>query len=49
MDSWPAKFSIIDFYLAQSYSRSILAAVPENFILKDMGTPEAVAAFKGLL
>lgn len=48
MERWPAKFSIIDFYLAQCSSRSILAAVPEGFKLQDMGTPEAVAAFKGL-
>lgn len=49
MERWPAKFSIIDFYLAQCSSRSILAAVPEGFKLQDMGTPEAVAAFKGSL
>ena len=45
MEKWPARFSIIDFYLAMSFDRSIRAAVPEGFKLQDMGTPEAVAAF----
>lgn len=49
MERWPAKFSIIDFYLAQCFSRDIRAAVPEGFKLQDMGTPEAVASFKGIL
>lgn len=48
MESWPAKFSIIDFYLAQCGSHCIRASVSEGFVLKDMGTPEAVASFKDL-
>lgn len=45
MEKWPARFSIIDFYLAMSFSRSIKACVPSDLSLKDLGTPEAVAAF----
>ena len=46
MESWPERFSIIDFYLAQCFNGDIRAAVPEGFRLQDMGTPEAVASFK---
>jgi len=49
MEKWPAKFSIIDFYLAMSFSRDIRATVPEGFRLQDMGTPEAVAAYRDQL
>ena len=45
MASWPAKFSIIDFYLATCATHRIVSHVPANFKLQDMGTPEAVAAF----
>ena len=45
MASWPAKFSIIDFYLATCATHRIVSHVPTNFKLQDMGTPEAVAAF----
>ena len=45
MASWPAKFSIIDFYLATCATHRIVSRIPANFKLQDMGTPEAVAAF----
>ena len=45
MENWPARFSVIDFYLAMCFSRSIKACVPPGLTLKDLGTPEAVAAF----
>ena len=45
MASWPAKFSIIDFYLATCATHRIVSHIPANFKLQDMGTPEAVAAF----
>ena len=48
MAGWPAKFSIIDFYLATCASRRILAHIPASLHLQDMGTPEAVESFKGL-
>ncbi|MBO4765478.1 MAG: nucleotidyltransferase family protein, partial [Bacteroidales bacterium] len=48
MAGWPAKFSIIDFYLATCASHRILATVPDSLRLQDMGTPEAVKSFKGL-
>ncbi|MBP5302580.1 MAG: nucleotidyltransferase family protein [Bacteroidales bacterium] len=43
MAGWPAKFSIIDFYLATCATHRIVSHVPANFKLQDMGTPEAVA------
>ena len=46
MEKWPARFSVIDFYLAMSFDHCIRSAVPEGFKLKDMGTPQAVAAFE---
>ena len=46
MNDWPAKFSIIDFYLATCATHRILAHIPSTFHLQDMGTPEAVAAYK---
>ena len=49
MESWPERFSIIDFYLTQCFNGDIRAAVPEGFKLQDMGTPEAVASFKDIL
>ena len=45
MEKWPARFSIIDFYLALSFDHSIRASVPEGLTIQDMGTPEAVAGF----
>ncbi|MBO4657438.1 MAG: nucleotidyltransferase family protein [Bacteroidales bacterium] len=47
MAGWPDKFSIIDFYLATCACHRILAHVPASLHLQDMGTPAAVAAFKG--
>ena len=48
MAGWPAKFSIIDFYLATCASNRILAHIPASLHLQDMGTPEAVESFKVL-
>ena len=48
MKGWPEKFSIIDFYLFACASHRIEAFVPDGFRLRDMGTPQAVAAFQGL-
>ena len=47
MAGWPDKFSIIDFYLATCANHRILAHIPASLHLQDMGTPAAVAAFKG--
>lgn len=48
MESWPERFSIIDFYLAQCYAGVIRAAAPGGFRMKDLGTPEAVASFTSI-
>lgn len=46
METWPEKFSIIDFYLSACTNHRILATVPSSFCLQDMGTPQAVAGFR---
>lgn len=45
METWPEKFSIIDFYHSACTNHRILATVPSSFCLQDMGTPQAVAGF----
>lgn len=46
MESWPDKFSIIDFYLSVCASHRLLATIPASFKLRDLGTPQAVAEFR---
>ncbi|MBO7371873.1 MAG: nucleotidyltransferase family protein [Bacteroidales bacterium] len=46
MESWPDKFSIIDFYLSVCASHRLVATVPASFHLQDLGTPQAVAEFR---
>jgi NDP-sugar pyrophosphorylase family protein len=46
MESWPDKFSIIDFYLSVCTSHRLLATIPASFQLRDLGTPQAVAEFR---
>lgn len=43
MESWPEKFSIIDFYLAVAQTQSIRGVVAENLQLIDIGSPETLA------
>ncbi|MBQ9399458.1 MAG: nucleotidyltransferase family protein [Bacteroidales bacterium] len=40
MESWPEKFSIIDFYLAQAAAHPIYGWEPESLNLVDVGSPE---------
>ncbi len=40
MQSWPLKFSIIDFYLSLADKYSLKAVVAEDINLIDMGSPE---------
>ena len=46
MESWPDKFSIIDFYLSVCASHRLLATIPASFQLRDLGTTQAVAEFR---
>ena len=46
MASYPEKFSIIDFYLDMCQSHQIEAVEFPSLQIQDLGTPDAVAAFR---
>ena len=43
MTDWPEKFSIIDFYLAVAAKEKIMAYVPNNFKMMDIGKLDTLA------
>lgn len=45
MDKWPSCFSIIDFYLSVCDIFPIEAEFCPELIIKDLGTPQAIASF----
>ncbi|MDO4190353.1 MAG: nucleotidyltransferase family protein [Bacteroidales bacterium] len=43
MNEWPEKFSIIDFYLHMAAKEKIMAFVPDNFKMMDIGKLDTLA------
>ena len=43
MENYPAKFSIIDFYLEECFKNNIIGGVNESLKLIDIGKPETLA------
>ena len=43
MDSWPERFSIMDFYLSLAASQTLLGYIPENYSMIDVGKPETLS------
>jgi len=48
MSSWPEKFSVIDFYLSKCRDFKVEAVEYPGLEVCDLGTPAAVAAFRGI-
>ncbi len=49
MESWPEKFSVIDFYLSVAAKQKIKGVVAENLELVDIGSPEKLGEAELLL